>query len=412
MELAVIGTNFEHTKIAVRDQVSFSDTKKMQMYALMDTIGINWGVIVSTCNRSEVYFLYEKEHDIDKMKELYANFFHIAMNELQFICLKEEDALRYMFAVSAGLKSLVIGEDQILGQVVESVRFAQEQGKMNKLLHKMFREAIRCAKQMKHEIKMSEIPLSISYIGIQQLRKYCGIHQKRVMVIGAGKMAKLAIRYVMEDKPTCVYNVNRSFERMEEIKNEFSNVISIPLDKRYEILTQCDIVISATSCPHYMLKQDGMPFLQHELVCLDLAVPRDIDPILAKQEHITIFDTDSLQSIASHNYSQRQALVEKAYIFIEHYVKEYDQWRTSIGVDETIASLHKRCDEIVQSTFDVLERKLDLTEREKYILHKTLHTSMFRLMKEPFKTLKHLDEQQQEEYKQMLMHLFQMEESK
>ena len=73
MELAVIGTNFEHTKIAVRDQVSFSDTKKMQMYALMDTIGIKWGVIVSTCNRSEIYFLYEKEHDIDRMKELYAN---------------------------------------------------------------------------------------------------------------------------------------------------------------------------------------------------------------------------------------------------------------------------------------------------------------------------------------------------
>lgn len=412
MELAVIGTSFEHTKIALRDKVSFSDTKKMQMYALMDTIGIHWGVIVSTCNRSEIYFLYEKEYDLEKMKELYAKFFHVEINELQFICLKEKEALHYLFSVCAGLKSLVIGEDQILGQMVDSVHFAQEQGKMNKLLHKMFREAIRCAKQVKRDIKISEIPLSTAYIGIQQLRKYCGIHQKRVMIIGAGKMAKLAIRYVMEDEPLCIYNLNRSFDRLREVKNEFPNVISISLEKRYEVLKQSDIVISATSCPHYMLKQEKMPVIQHDLVCLDLAVPRDIDPVLANHKHITIFDTDSLQTIASHNYIQRQALVEKADILIQQYMKEYDIWRSSIGVDETIASLYNRLDGIVQSTFDILDRKLDLTEREKHILHKTLHTSMFRLMKEPFKTLKHLDEKQQEEYKQMLMHLFQMEESK
>lgn len=410
MELAVIGTNFKQTKIALRDHVSFSDTKKMQMYAWMESIGVQWGVIVSTCNRSEVYFLYEKEDDIEKMKKLYLQFFHRKEEEIQLICKKNKDALQYVFAVCAGLQSLVLGEDQILGQVVDSVAFAQEQGKMNKLLHKIFREAIHCAKQIKHEVKMSEHPLSIAYIGIMQLVKHCEISNQKIMVIGAGKMAKLAIRYLMEYRPACVWNANRSRKRASQLQEEFLNVKMIPLEDRYQYLDKCDIVISATASPHYLIKKEHVKKRQKPLICLDLAVPRDIDPQLVENEKIKIFDTDSLQQIASQNYQIRQDLVEQANQYILESLQAYDQWKSSIGVDETIASLHKRCDEIVQMTFDVLERKLELTEREKYILHKTLHTSMYRLMKEPLKTLKHLDDTQQEAYKQMLHHLFQMEE--
>ncbi len=161
MDLAVIGTNFYHSSIEKRDLVSFSDTKKLEMYELMDDIGIDYGAIVSTCNRSELYFLYEKEEQLEQLQQVYLDFFHLKKEDIQLLLYKQKQALYYLFEVCAGIRSLVIGEDQILGQMVESMEFAQRQGKMNKILNRMFQDAITCAKQMsRSKVKISEHPLS------------------------------------------------------------------------------------------------------------------------------------------------------------------------------------------------------------------------------------------------------------
>lgn len=196
MKFAVVGTNFQYVPIAQRELVSFSDTKKLEMYACMENIGILYGAIVSTCNRSEIYFLYEKEEQLCKMKELYLDFFHMKDKNLKIFHKQETEALTYMFEVCAGLQSLVVGEDQILGQMAESIQFAKEQGKCNKVLHKLFQEGIRCAKAIHRDFKISEHPLSIAYIGILQLMAHGGIKGKKVMVIGAGTMASLAMQYL------------------------------------------------------------------------------------------------------------------------------------------------------------------------------------------------------------------------
>lgn len=409
MDLAVIGTNFYHSSIEKRDLVSFSDTKKLEMYELMDDIGIDYGAIVSTCNRSELYFLYEKEEQLEQLQQVYLDFFHLKKEDIQLLLYKQKQALYYLFEVCAGIRSLVIGEDQILGQMVESMEFAQRQGKMNKILNRMFQDAITCAKQIRSKVKISEHPLSISYIGIQQLLCHGGISDKSIMVIGAGKMASLAMRYVFEQNPKVVYNANRSLKNAISLQAEFPDLVLLPLEDRYEKLQECDIVISATSCPHILLKKEYIGKRTKELTCLDLAIPRDIDPALKDDDMITLFDIDSLQEIANHNLKKREELVEISRSIITDKVEQLEKWILSSHVDHTIASLQEKCDEIVHSTYDLLERKLDLSEREKYILHKTLHTSMYRLMKEPFRTLKQLDESQQTQYQEMVKHLFQME---
>ena len=188
MKFAVVGTNFQYVPIAQRELVSFSDTKKLEMYACMENIGILYGAIVSTCNRSEIYFLYEKEEQLCKMKELYLDFFHMKDKNLKIFHKQETEALTYMFEVCAGLQSLVVGEDQILGQMAESIQFAKEQGKCNKVLHKLFQEGIRCAKAIHRDFKISEHPLSIAYIGILQLMAHGGIKGKTGLP-GAGSGA-------------------------------------------------------------------------------------------------------------------------------------------------------------------------------------------------------------------------------
>ncbi len=410
MDLAVIGTNFYHSSIEKRDLVSFSDTKKLEMYECMNDINIDYGVIVSTCNRSEIYFLYEKEEQLEQMQQTYLDFFHLKNEDMQLMVYEKKQAIYYLFEVCAGIRSLVIGEDQILGQMVESVEFAQSQGKTNKLLNRIFQEAVTCAKQIRSQIKISEHPLSISYIGIQQLLCHGGISDKTIMVIGAGKIASLAMRYVFERNPKAVYNANRSLKNAVSLQAEFPDLLLLPLEKRYDKLQECDIVISATSCPHILLKKEHIPKRTKELICLDLAIPRDIDPHVIEDDKITLFNIDSLQEIANHNLKKREELVEVSRNIIHDKAKQLEKWILSSHVDHTIASLQEKCDEIVHNTYDLLERKLDLSEREKFILHKTLHTSMYRLMKEPFRTLKQLDEKEQIQYQKMVKRLFQMED--
>ncbi|BBK61308.1 glutamyl-tRNA reductase [Amedibacterium intestinale] len=411
MKFAVVGTNFQYVPIAQRELVSFSDTKKLEIYACMENIGILYGAIVSTCNRSEIYFLYEKEEQLCKMKELYLDFFHMKDKNLKIFHKQETEALTYMFEVCAGLQSLVVGEDQILGQMAESIQFAKEQGKCNKVLHKLFQEGIRCAKAIHRDFKISEHPLSIAYIGILQLMAHGGIEGKKVMVIGAGNMASLAMQYVFEHHPLKVYNVNRSIKNAMRLQEKFKDIQIISFDKRYEILEECDVLICATSCPHVLICKEKLKTRRKPLLCLDLASPRDIDEQLKYHPDITLFDIDSLQEIACANVKKREELAEASRHHIIQSVQDCEKWMASVPMDKTIAGLQERCDEVIQSTYDLLERKLELTKREKYILYKTLHASMYRLMKEPIRTLKQIEVDKQEQYKEMVEKLFEMEDA-
>lgn len=409
MQFALIGMNFQQADITVRDKVSFSDTKKLEMYGIMEDLGIPYGVVVSTCNRSEIYFSYEREEQIEELKNAYARFFHVEDYAHCIQALWGREAVIYLFEVCAGLRSLVVGEDQILGQMMESTDFAAEQGKCDKVLYKIFREAFTCAKRIHSELKISEHPLSIAYIGITQLIKSCGVEGKTVMVVGAGKMSSLAMRYLFEQHPAKVYNANRSMKNMARLKEEFADLVLVPFEDRYEKLPECDIIVSATACPHIIVKAEKTEERTKPLTCLDLASPRDIDPAFREREQVTLFDIDSLQEIASENLEKRKELAERSEQWISESVDEIEEWMKSIVMDPTIAGLQEKCDQIVQSTYGMLERKLDLTEREKHILRKTLHASMHRLIKEPIRTLKSLNEDQQEQYKEIVEHLFSME---
>ena len=410
MKFAVVGTNFQFVSISQRELVSFSDTKKLEMYSCMEDIGILHGVIVSTCNRSEIYFFFFFEEQISKMKELYLTFFHIEDKNFRVFNKKEKDALTYMFEVCAGLQSLVIGENQILGQMVESMQFSKEQGKCNKILHRLFQEGIRCAKEIHTKFKISEHPLSIAYIGILQLLAHGNIRGKTVMIIGAGNMASLAMQYVFEQHPYKVYNVNRSLKKAMCLKEKFKDLHMLSFDYRYKMLEDCDILISATSSPHLLISKDKLKPRKKPLLCLDLASPRDIDEQLNKIQNITLFDIDSLQEIANSNVKKREEMAQLSRHHIQQRVQDCERWMISVPMDKTIAGLKGRCDEVIESTYALLERKLDLTNREKYILYKTLHASMYRLMKEPIKNLKQIEVEKQKQYKEMVEKLFKMED--
>lgn len=406
MEFGYVGINYKNANQDVRDKVSFTDNQKIDFMQKASDRGVEQCMVLSTCNRSEVFFWAETA---DVIRTLYEETFP-AMETFSYLdCRSGDEALCYLFRVAAGLESMVLGEDQILGQVKDAFELAQTLGHTGKELNKVVREAVTCAKKMKTELKISEKPLSVSYVGIQQLKDVFGIAGKKALVIGSGKTAVLALRYLYEYEIAAVTVCSRTFAHARELLEEFPGIEIVPYEKRYEKMKDCDIVVSATASPHLVVKAECVE-IDRSMAFLDLASPRDVDPAIA--DVALLLNLDSLDCIVEHNYKEREALVQQGQSMIDEALAETKEWLNATGVDATIESLQQKCDEIVSDSYEYLNRKLDLSAREQKIVKKILKASLRRLLREPILEMKQIEsKEQQEEYQKVVRQLFQIEKN-
>ncbi len=416
MKFGYMGVRYKETPLAVRELVSFTDTKKTELFDKMQRIGVKQCMVLSTCNRSEIFFFYNGEIVTDQVYRCYEECF--PGTDIR-PCLQGSggrEALVYLFRVAAGLESLVLGEDQILGQVVESLEFSQLMGMAGKELNKVVRDAIRCAKRIKEEYRISEQPLSVSYVGVRRLAEVMGAGRSfaghRVLVIGSGRTAELALVYLREYGPDRIYVCSRTMRRAGRLREQFPELVVIPYEERYRFLPECDVVLSATASPHLVVVREeyerqaasgeGIP-----RYFLDLAAPRDIDRRLEDLPEVRMIDLDSLQEITEQNRRERERLAGESVTLIRQAVAETEEWFHISRMDGTIESLQKRCRDIVEDSCAYLDRKLDLGGRERKIVKKVLNASLQRLLREPIQELKQLDrEEEQEEYREMIQRLF------
>lgn len=408
MKFGYVGVCFREAALDQREKVSFTDSSRIEFMNRLASLGIRQSMVLSTCNRSEVFYVCEDDRDSKVVATCYQDFFsHIDWTGI----LREDqgdEAIVYLFRVACGLESLVIGEDQILGQVVESMDFSRTMGHSGKELEKIIRDAIRCAKQIKAQYHISEKPISVSYVGVRQLATTVDLSGKSVLLIGSGKTAQLALTYLMEydlaDISVCSRNKNHASLLLER----FSSIQVVSYEKRYECLAGCDVIVSATSSPHTVIREEGYPKDHKTRWFLDLASPRDIDMKLAGRKEVTVINMDSIQQITDENQKEREKLAKVSQKTVQECVDECVEWLHVSRMDHTIQSLQKRCQDIVEDSFAYLDRKLDLNRREKNILKKVLNASLQRLLKEPIHELKQLDTiEEQQKYQDMVEHLFQ-----
>lgn len=420
MEFGYLGVSYKKADLNIRDKVAFTDTKKMDLLQKLEDHGITQCMVLSTCNRSEIYFFYDQKEQFILAKQCYKNMFLGLNIEPYLIFGTNKKAMEYLYRVTAGIDSLVIGEDQILGQVKDALNFAKIMGYSKKELNKVVRDAITCAKKIKTQLKISETPISVSYVGILKLNEVCPIFDKKVMLIGSGKTAELALTYLEEYQAKEIYLCSRTLAHAKRLSQKYENITIFPYENRYNIMEQCDILVSATSSPHLILKKDVyLESVKHRLEAekkarkwylLDLAAPRDFDVAFAKEEQFHLINLDQLNEIVNENQKIREDLAQKSRFFIESDVKDTLDWLKSARVDATIASLNQRCDEIVGESYDYLNRKIAFNEHEKKILKKTLAAIAHRLMKEPIEELKQIDnEEKQDEYQKIVESLFHIE---
>ncbi|CEQ29011.1 glutamyl-tRNA reductase [[Clostridium] sordellii] len=409
MNFAVVGVNHNDTPIHIRENVSFTDTQKIEGINFLLDNGISEVVVLSTCNRSEIY-IYSDDilKKIEIVKDFYEDFFNVDNIKEYLFCRTGQDAIEHVFRVSAGLDSIVLGEDQILGQVKDAHEFSKQLGASKKVFNKLFREAITASKDIKTTTKISHQPISISYIGIKCLKDRLGsLEGKNALVIGIGKMSKLAMKHLEEEKLNSIYVTNRSYEKLQDIQDEYKNLIPIKYEERYSVLEKVDVVISATASPHTVIKKENMPNLSNTLIMMDIALPRDIDKNIDTLENIEVYDIDDLKKISDENDKKRRELACTGELLIDEKIDEFNDWLETIKIDPTIQSLNDKCTDIREDTLDYIYRKLDLNCKEKKIIDKMLTSALKRLIREPILNLKQIkDSGKQEEYIKIVEELF------
>ncbi len=408
MQFGICGINYKKADLDIRDKASFTDLKKTEFFQLAAKEGIEQCMVLSTCNRSEVCFLYETETQFESVCGIYERMFSEAVPGEYMTTLSSDAAMRYLFRVAAGLESLVLGEDQILGQVKEALDFSRTMGYDGKELNKIVRDAITCAKRIKTEFKISETPLSVSYIGIRMVEEHTGIAGKSVLLIGSGKASLLALKYLKEYGAGKITVCSRTFSHAGQLLEDGTELEVIPYEERYLCMAQCDIVVSATASPHTVIRRENFE-PTGKITFLDLAAPRDIDTAFEEHPQVYLINLDTLQKVAEKNRQQRELLVEESRAVLEEALEETRQWMLQSRVDDTIQSLQQRCSQIVEDSYSYLDRKMELGRREQKLLKKVLNASLQRLLRDPIQELKQLDsKEKQDAYKKMVNELFRL----
>ena len=411
MNIGVIGINHNLAPINIRENVSFTDVQKIEAINYFLDRDIDEVVILSTCNRSEIYIQAKNiDEKIKFLEDFYERFFNVADIKEYLFSKKNTSAVEHLFKVASGLDSIVLGEDQILGQVKDAHDFSMQLGSSKKIFNKLFREAINVAKDIKNTTKISHKPLSISYIGVKFIQSKIGkLEGKKALLIGMGKMNKLTIKYLKEEKLDTIYVSNRNHGKIMELESKFKNIIPIRYEDRYKVMNDIDIVISATSSPHMVIRYDEMPKIQKKILMMDIALPRDIDPKINKLENIEIYDIDNLKDIQDKNDNKRKELAKIGSQMISEKIIEFIEWIDSIKIDPTIESLNDKCLEIREDTLDYIYRKTNLDNRDKKIIDKMLTSALKRLIREPIINLKQIkDKGKREEYIKLIEELFEL----
>jgi glutamyl-tRNA reductase len=346
-------------------------------------------VILSTCNRSEIYFCAKDvDRTIPQVVELYQSKTDLDIKD--YITVKRDrDAVKHIFCVAAGFESLVLGEDQILGQVKEAMENSIKKKHSKKILNKLFRSAITFSKGIKSKYKISENPLSISYVGLKLLKNEIGsFKDKKVLIVGVGNMGMLALKYIIEEFPKGIYITNRTHKRLETISNYNEEVIPVPYEKRYDYMKEVDIVISATSSPHIIFKKEKMPRLMKTLYILDIALPRDVEKEMENIERVKLFDIDDLKAVVAANENYRKKVVNSAISEINEKVEEFYCWKVDASLDPIIGYIEEKCNKIRNETMSYIENNTRVSEEDRISIERFLTSQLKETFKNPIIDIK------------------------
>ncbi|MFQ3542601.1 glutamyl-tRNA reductase [Halobacillus rhizosphaerae] len=400
MHILAVGLNYKTAPVEIREKLTFSDEhvpEAMQRLSVQKSVLEN--VIISTCNRTEIYAVVDQLHTGRYyIKQFLADWFKLDKEDFSpYLSIMEDDgAIEHLMRVTAGLDSMVLGETQILGQMKQAFHLAQESQTTGTIFNQLFKQSITNAKKAHKDTEIGENAVSVSYAAVELARKIFGdLVHKHIVILGAGKMGELAAKNLQGSGVKQVTVVNRTLSKAEVVADQF-NGLATTMDHLDEALIDADIVISSTGASGYVISRDRMEPIHRQrkgkpLFLVDIAVPRDLDPALEDLESVFLYDIDDLQGIVDANLARRKQAAEQIDLLIEEQIVEFKEWLQTIGVVPVISALRSKALGIQAETMKSIERKIpELSEREKKVLRKHTKSIINQMLKEPIQQAKEL----------------------
>ncbi len=375
MNILVIGLNHKTADVEVREKLAFNGEKLAEgLLRLSGIPGIEEAIILSTCNRVEIYSTVK---DSDKafaaVKFFLAEFHALNSSALDnaLYLHKDQEAVRHVFRVGSSLDSMVVGEPQILGQLKDAFEFALEKKTTGILLNRLMKKTISVAKKVRTETKIAENAVSISFAAVELARKiFTDLQEKSFMLLGAGEMAELAAKHMMNFGVKSVVVANRTYERGCELARELNGRAVEFRDFLHEAV-HADIIVCSTGAPSYVLGKEEMQKVMKErkqkpVFIIDISVPRNIDPAINDLDNVYLYDVDDLQGVVDSNITERKKEAEKAEAIIAEEIESFQKWMSSLDSVPTVVALRNRAEMIKKEELErLINRFPDLGEKER-----------------------------------------------
>jgi glutamyl-tRNA reductase len=397
LEIVLLGLNHKTAPVALRECLAFSpDETSAILRAFLESPVISEAVLVSTCNRVEILMATgDKSSAVRTAKMFLSEFKKLPASEFEqsLYIHKGDDAVRHIFRVASSLDSMVVGEPQILGQIKEAYKLATLKKTSGVILNKLFHRTFFVAKRVRSETGIGDHAVSISYAAVELGRKIFGAFEgKKVLLIGAGEMAELAVEHLMRNRAGDILVANRTFETGVKLAKRFKGS-AIRFEEIPDSLERVDIVISSTGSTDYVLTREQVKAIirrrrNRPIFFIDIAVPRNIDPEINRLTNSYVYDIDDLKGIIDESIENRNKEAIKGERIVDEAVIGFMQWYDNLDVVPTIVALREKMDAIAQTeikkTLHALKHLSDddrqaITRMTSAMINKILHDPLLLL---------------------------------
>lgn len=401
MHLIVVGLSHKTAPVEIREKLAVPESRLGEALSrLCSYPGVKEGILLSTCNRVEVYSVVEEiESGYGRIQEFLADT-HLSLSSEQLTphlyWHTGDRAIAHLFRVAASLDSMIIGESQILGQLKDAFEVALAHKTTGVIMNKVVKKAISVAKRVRTETKISEMAVSVSYAAVELAQKiFSNLEEKTVLLVGAGEMAKLAARHLIAQGVQHVRITTRTPQHAVDLAARFGGT-PVPFDQFKDEMASADIVLVSTGAAHYLIGAEDVHRAVQErmnrpMFLIDISVPRNIDPAVRHVDNAFLFDIDDLKHRVEQNRAERLQEAEKAERMVVEEVGMLREWMKSLEVTPTIVALRSRVDEIKRAEVDkAFGRLAHLTPQDKEliegmassIVNKLIHSTMVTLKSE------------------------------
>src|SRR5215212_556027 len=375
MSILLIGVNHKTAPVEIRERLAFNDEACASgLRQLVDGEVVREGLIVSTCNRVEVLGAIATDQlkfGAERITQFLDTSGHLPAGflEAHLYHHTDEEAVRHLFRVASSLDSMVVGEPQVLGQVRHAYALAVQAGTAGRVINRLVHHTFKVAKRVRSETGIAANAVSISYMAVELGKKiFDSLKGRTVLLIGAGEMAELSARHLVNAGASRVLIVNRTEETARQMAAEFG-ATTMPFEQLDEALSEADVVVCSTGAPTYVLTESqarrALGRRRNRPTCfIDISVPRNIDPAVGKVPNVFLFDIDDLESVITSNIREREREAERAELIVQSEVMQFQQSLRLMDIGPTIGAMREKLHEIAREELARQRKRLGPLTKE------------------------------------------------